>query len=370
MRRRDLLATVATAGVVGTAGCGYAHGGGDVRDDAHVGGITAGLDAESFHALDGDRLVLATSGRQMEVVDGETSFVDVTEVTVRTLGGDWWWSYTHRERARGLTVGADAYLLDGNGDLVAVAATEVDGRTSSGDGYETGVRWRAGLEDPRPPLSADGRGVYVARKGGLLAVREGTVEWSVDLPGTPGSLLAVDGGVVASTPDAVVGLPADGRDRWRVDAEGTASLAAAGERVVLRYADRLRAVRATDGGDPWTVDFPGSGPLATTEDVVYAASYGRVHAFEAGTGNERWATDSSHVRSSPLVAAPEGVYVVEDCEAVAVDGDGERWSRELDVQRDCSPVAGWLHGETVAFLLESGAGQWLQRTDQPAPGSV
>lgn len=368
MRRRDLLAAVATAGVTGTAGCGYAHGSGDVRDGARLG--TAGFDAESFHAVDGDGLVYATSGRQVVWEDGESTFTDATEVTVWTLGGNRRWSHTHGEPAQGVAAAEDVYLLDVNDDLLAMRVTESESRTASGGEYETGVRWRADLDDPRPPLAADGRGAYVAREDGLLAVREGAVEWSVDLPGTPEALVAVEGVVVASTPGTVVGVSADGRGRWRVDVAGTASMAAAGGRVAVRDSNELRVVRSTDGGDPWVVDLGGGTP-ATTDEVVYATEYGRVHAFDAETGEELWASGANRAVSSLLVAAPEGVYAVDDhCEAVAVDGDGERWSRELDVEPGCSAVAGWLHGETVAFLFGSGAVRWLQRTDQPAARSV
>lgn len=369
MRRRVLLAAVATAGVSWTAGCGYAYGGGDVRDSTRLG--SGGFGGESFHAVDGDQLVYATTGRQLVWEDGESTFTDGTEVSVWTRGGNRQWSYTHDEPAQGVAAAEDVYLLGGNGDLVAVAATEAESRTATDDENETEERWRAEMDAPRPPLAADERGAYVAQEGGLLAVREGSAEWTVDLPGTPEALEAVEGGVVALTPDAVVGVAGDGRDSWRIDVADTATIVPAGGRVAVREPAELRVVRSSDGSDRWSVDLDGNGPPAMTDGVVYATEYGRVHAYDVETGTERWTSEANYAVSSPLVAAPEGVYAVGDyCEAVAVDGSGERWTRELDVERGCAPVAGWLHGETVAFLFDSGAVRWLQRTDQPNAGSV
>lgn len=218
----------------------------------------------------------------------------------------------------------DVYLLEENGDLVAVAASEAETRTATDDEYETEERWRADIDAPRPPLAADESGAYVVKEGGLLAVREGSAEWAVDLPGTPEALAAVEGGVVALTPDVVVGVTTDGRDSWRVDVADTASITSADGRVAVRKPDELQVVRSSDGGQSWSVDLDGGGLPAMTDEVVYATAYGRVHAFDAETGTERWGSGTSYAVSSPLVATPESVYAVGDrCEAIAVDGSGK-----------------------------------------------
>lgn len=48
----------------------------------------SGFGAESFHAVGGDRLVYAASGRQLVRTNDESTFADATEVTVWTRGGD------------------------------------------------------------------------------------------------------------------------------------------------------------------------------------------------------------------------------------------------------------------------------------------
>ena len=82
------------------------------------------------------------------------------------------------------------------------------------------------------------------------------------------------------------------------------------------------------------------------------------------TGDRAWETDVPLDLEPRLVAAPEGAYGIGGrCRVYALDDDGTRWTRQLSV-RSCDLVGGWLDGERVAFLFESGAIRWLQRTDQ------
>lgn len=364
---------MATASVTGTAGCGYAYGGGDVREVASF--PTLEFANQALVALDSDRVVYGTSGRQIVWGSDETGFADVTELSCWSRDGELRWSHTHDVPSRSIAAaGETVYVLDLNDSVVAIEATEVESRTETDDEYETETRWSVAVTGARPSLAADEMGAYLARGGGLLAVREGSVAWNLDLPETPETLVAVEGGVVASLPGAAVAVAADGSDRWRIDTNGVSTVAAASGRTAVHDGDRLRVRRSLDGAESWSVDIGGPGRPAVTAETVYVTEYGRVRAFDAASGAERWASEPTAGISPPLIPAPkgEGVYTASaaDCMAVAVDADGERWRRRLDIEGGCRATAGWLDGETVAFLFESGAVRWLQRTDQPAPGSV
>lgn len=425
LRRRELLAAV-TGAVAVAAGCGYAYGGGDVRRESTVAasGDDPFSDfgrTNRYSDANDDRLVTALSGRQWVRVDGDLTMGDATEVTVSNRSGEALWDHTHLQTSAAVAHGGGrrVHLLDDDGRVVAIEAVEKedDGRGS----VETDVVWvvelgdagadqgdteadqvdaevdqgeegegegdgteRNGADDqeggdevvgPSPPIAAGERGVYVPVGDTLTAVRDGAVAWERALPDPPESVHVAGRRVVVATEAATIALDPDGEERWRVQTDGAVATASAGGRTVLQgtYSGTLSGVdgdaavvRTDDGELLWSASIgEGRGRPAVTEGVVAFLLEQEVAVYDVETGDLRLTAEIPRDVVPPVVAAPDGVYSVgeRNCEAVALDADGIRWTRELDVG-DCSVVDGWLDGETVALCFESGEIVWLQRTDQ------
>lgn len=358
MRRRRLLAAVGTAALVPVAGCGYAHGGGDVRRRERVD-VGLGPRGPTFR-LAGDRIVVVDSGRHYVLRDGDPEWVDGARVAVADREGSSRWSYLHRSPARSVAVGGSVYLLDEASRVVAVGPTDVE-RTGSTevDGEE---RWRASVDDAEPSLSADDRGAYVALAGGVAAVRDGTVAWRRELPAPVEELWSLGGGVLARTEGPLLALDADGAERWRRTVESRARVTVAADRAVV-VGDDLLGV-APDGTVEWRYDWDrGTRGLTVTDGRVGVADSAGIRALDAADGTRLWRLSPSMGLTTPVVG-PGTLYDVVDCRAVALDDSGRRWTRDLDDGGRCRAVTGWLEDEAVAFLLESGDVVWLQRTDQ------
>lgn len=358
MKRRQLLAALSAGASGAIAGCGYAYGGGDVRDETMV--MTGGFGSRRF-AIDSDRIVAARSGRMFH----DDGFGEGTEVSVANRSGDTRWSYTHRSRSEAVAVGELVYLLDKRGYVVAIDRgpdeTSGDIEERSADGTE---KWRVMVENASPPLVADERGAYVGSGNGVAAVRDGNVVWQHDLPGEVESLHVAGDTILAATRATVVALDRSGSERWRIETDGNPDLAAGGRLVAIRGDGQVHVYEVKSGEERWSADVDGSrGRLAMTPERVYTTDHAGSRAYDASTGNLEW-EHASAVPDSPLFATPESVYGIRtNCQVVAVGASGTRWTREVDDDA-CSLVGGWLDGETVALLFESGYIRWFQRTDQ------
>lgn len=364
MRRRRLLAAIA-AGTLGAAsGCGYAYGGGDVRDAGSVG--TSGF-GETRYVLADERIVAAKSGRHFWHGEEEPAFDDGTSVTVVDRSGERRWRYKHRSRSEAVAGWDPVYLLDEQNRVVALAEAPPDD-DSSGQRrrpYDGEERWRTTVDDARTPFAADSRGAYVAVDGGVAAVRNGEEVWRIGVREAVESLHASDGTLLVGTPDAVVAVDPAGSERWRQATDDVSRFATAAGRVVIYDGSRLTVRRLPGGDRRWTTrtGHPGGRP-ALTADRVYVVASGGVSSYDAETGNAGWHSVGVSGLEPSMVPAPEGVYAARrGCEALALGRNGVRWARELSV-RSCGLVGGWLDGESVAFLFDSGELRWLQRTDQ------
>lgn len=364
MRRRRLLATLTTGALATAAGCGYAYGGGDVRDAGSVG--TPGF-GETRYALDDQRITVARSGQLFWHGDGGSTFDEGTSVTVADRVGERLWTYEHRARSVAVAGTEPVYLLDDQRRLVSIDVAPTDDGSSGQRGrpFDGEERWRVGIEGARAPLAAGRRGAYVAVDGGVAAVRNGGEAWRVELPDVVESLVVADGTLVAGTADAVVGIAPSGTERWRQSTDGVARFATAAGCVVVYDGSRLTARRLATGERLWSIpaELPGGLPTMTA-DRVYVVAPSAVRTVDADTGDTVWRGGGASRLRPPVVPAPEGVYAARGrCEALALGRNGVRWTRELSV-RSCELVGGWLDGEAVAFLFESGDLRWLQRTDQ------
>lgn len=357
MRRRVFLAALGTAVSAGLAGCGYAPGGGDSRGSASV--HPGGFGNDPMYAVDPSGIAAARSGR-ITVFEGEgVEFTDGTELQLASRAGTSRWDHVYRTESTAVALGDAVYLLDAERRVAAFAGREredEEGRTTV-----DGVRlWRTGVGGARAPLVASGAQAYAATGAGVAAIRDGTVRWRASLPAATERLRATDDGVVAAAGETVVALTADGTERWRAD--GTGPLAVTGERCYFETTDGALAAHDRAGRRLWTAEAPfGLRDVATTAATVYAVGGAGLTTFSAD-GTEQWRVGG--LQGHRVVApAPEGAYVAARGTVEAVGPDGRRWRRDLDANPG-RPVAGWLDGQRVATLFDSGTVQWFQRTDQ------
>ncbi len=404
MNRRRFLAALATGGTAAIAGCGYAHGGGDVRETRSFGGrsTTGGFARAVEHAVGDDRIVRA--------VTGETpfSFGEPTEIGVFDRAGDPVWEVAHDAVTAALATDRAAETvflvedLEEGADLLAFDGPETLGETDRGDDEGTGslpegsLAWRTSVdglverveEDGRtPPMAGDGRETYLALSDEVIAVRDGTVAWrrSFDVDDR---IYAIHAGFDAETAGpaavvvadhAVVALAADGDVRWRhaaVPSEGESSSSDDGPpavevppidavpapRVHVRDGDRVLALDPADGTRQWEVTVvDGEDPTHAVEGIVAVAGRDAGGAVDAANGEVLWTTDRR--TASPLVADAERGYSVTGDAVRAVDADGIAWRRELD---DAGGVVidGWVEPGRVAFAFDDGRIVTLQRYDE------
>lgn len=210
---------------------------------------------------------------------------------------------------------------------------------------------------------ADGRGVYVDA-GGIAAVRDGAVAWRRSSPTPAEGLWTFDGGLLVRTDEALVALDGDGERRWRRSLDSGAPMAVAADHAVVP-GDGVLGI-APDGTVDWRLDGGASvRSMVGTDGRVAVVEEGRTRAVDAADGTRLWSAAVAEQPPTTVVGTGALYGIYGRCFAVAVDGTGRRWSRRLESDRaGCGAVAGWLDGETVAFLLESGELVWLQRAEQ------
>ncbi|SMO33382.1 PQQ-binding-like beta-propeller repeat protein [Halorubrum cibi] len=424
MKRRRLLAAVATGAAASLAGCGYAYGGGDVRDVESAGGSSVFASNWSAHAIAGDRIAFAESGDSP--FEGERTAVEVIDRGAEEIG-----TFRHDGLSVGMAAGPDAervYLRESTGDIVAVtpaaddeagepsgAGDDTDGNASSDDDTATdrvddpddwnggdpefsrvdAPDWQASIADvlgepakgtdpverrESEPIAADGLGAYVASGPLVIAAREGEVDWTVEVGGDVRGLWCADDegpdGVVVAAGDALVALAPDGSRRWRRESGAGSTLVVDGDQVLLREGDDLLALDLADGEEAWRTGVGGDGPPPTvTGDRVAAVNRGAVRVLDREAGDPLWRAGLAPGRDrhrSLVVDAARAYFVDRDGEAVAVDatgdaaddsGGGRAWTRDLEV-RSSTVVDGWIDGGAVAFAFDTGEFVWLQRYDE------
>ncbi|GAA0518589.1 hypothetical protein GCM10008992_18200 [Halorubrum aquaticum] len=346
-----MLAALATGSAASLAGCGYAYGGGDVRDVESAGGSSVFAFDWSAHAVAGDRIALAESGNSP--FEGDRTAVDVVDRNAEEIG-----TFRHDGLSVGLAAGPDAervYLRESAGDVVAVtpAADDdvvgtggVDDEDAEDDGNGEGAGngssdgsdadrvddpddwdggepsfsrvdapdWRASLADvigepakgsdpverrEAEPIAADARGAYVGSGAVVIAVRGGRADWTVEVDGPVRGLWCGGSGdsggsggpdgVVVATADAVVELGPDGSRRWSYESGSGPSPTVDGDLVLLREGDDLLALDRPGGTVAWRTGVGGDGPPPmATDDRVAAVSRGELRVLDRGSGDPLW----------------------------------------------------------------------------------
>jgi hypothetical protein len=404
------LAALGTGGLASLAGCGYLHGGGDVRRDARVSGDRppGPGNGDAFEVVDG-RIAHVRNGRQVRWSDDGAQFVDGATVSVTDGYGLTEWDAFHPTDAVAVALDDVAYLLDESGTVLAFgpggaesgAGTggsdggagqddhATDGnRDSADDETDAGELWRTDVEDEpfspagtedgtededaeRPelgslPMAAGSGGVYVPTARGATRVADGRRQWTFGLRGTVETVVATESAVAAASGFSAAVLAPDGAARFRETNPALSDLALAGDRGYLLAEDELVAVDAAEGRAAWRVGLESGHAVATaTADVVAVFDDGALSVRAATDGSERW-RGPRYGASTPVVLAPEGAYAVSrSCQALAFEPGGTvRWRVPVPEADDCNAVAGWLDGPEVVFLLDSGRVVGFQRVDE------
>lgn len=364
-----MLATAGAALTSALAGCGYAHGGGDVVDDAQVGpagGFPWGTTS------------IATAANRIAYADSSTTTFDgdvETTLYVADREGSPRRKYTYGAASEAVVLDPSArtaYLLaasTGRPDeeeatgvaTVDLTVDDPDNPYVRIDGLVSGedVPDRSPRNDGYGVLAATDSGAYCLVEDGVAAVGDGDERWRRTVDG-PKRVTAGER-IVVTTDSGVHTFDDDGSERWHVGTADRPAVATAGEWTAIHADGELRVLDA-DGTVEWTTGLTPDGPaLRFADDRLLAEWESRLVVVDIADGGVHW--DRSRGVSTPAVWDGDRAYSVRDCEVVATDADGERWRRELELE-ECAVVDGWIDDEHVAFLFTSGEIRWLRRTDE------
>ena len=203
--------------------------------------------------------------------------------------------------------------------------------------------WRVPLQAiTRSGVTVDDATAYVGDQAGhvvAVALEDGSVTWTAQVPGRVDAPVAVsDGRVYAVARDraagqaTVVALDATTGERaWAVVPQATSTAASAPSAgdgsVLVGAADRLmHSLAAQDGAERWgalVLSFfsPATAP-ALADGAVYAADLsGGLYRFDAADGDRDWSFQLNEVvvRSAPVASGPTILLGLNDGRLVAID---------------------------------------------------
>lgn len=364
MNRRGLLAAVGTGLASGLAGCGYAHGAGEVVDEKRIRSVSrrtkayVTTDERILHVNspsvfdDGDRSLYLVDRqgiqRQQDTYGAPTEAValDPSATTAYLLAAST--GRPDEEEATGVAT------VDLTADEANHPYTRIDGIISGEDVPDRSPRFGGG-----GALAATDAGAYCLLEDGVAAVREEGERWRRDLDAP--ATVAADEHVVVATEGGVRAFDEDGAERWHVGTTEPPAVAIAGDRTAVHADDELRLVD-TDGETEWTTELPsGSTQLRFDDDWLLVEWRNSVAVVDTDDGTLR--LDRSRRISTPAVWDGDRAYSVRDCGLVAVDADGELWQRPFDLD-GCRAIDGWIDGDHVVILFTSGDLLWFSRTEE------
>ncbi|WP_336327525.1 outer membrane protein assembly factor BamB family protein [Halovenus sp. HT40] len=361
MNRREVLGGIAAGLTAGLAGCGYAYGTGDIRERQSLTGRSLfGIETQDV-LRDGDRILVAkqrdnTIRPSLPDEDPPDSEIDLSAFD---LNGESQWEYSRAGTYTAATLaGAGAYLVDDGSRVEAVAP--------SGDDTEGEREWSAELPDAGPPIAGSPELVAVTTSGGVAAVSERLLWERVvdDLQ----DLFVVGRATVIHTANRLRVIDESGTETYHRTGDDLLVTTDA-ERLYLTDETEVWAVNPATGERLWEQPAEGLWTTLTVEgEVLGLRSTSEVRTFET-TGAPLWNADISTSSGSFLPAAEWGYYVP-GCELHGFSPNGQRWNRDLTLCSsggfcgDCQQVDGWIDGELVWYLFESGDLICVQRTDQ------
>ncbi len=384
MRRRQLLAALGGGAMTTIAGCGYAYGGGDLREEIRVPGAGTAEDGHLFVRM-GEHVVTARSGlRWIRDGDGEMQFTVGTTVRRFDRHGVVDWQFNHFEGTRALAIGDRAFLLEEK-HLVASAPIDApidyDGR---GRPIQTERAWRMHMDDALGQLAAVEDLVVAATHNTVVGMRDGEERWSLDTPDPVAGVEESDGCIYIRTTAGLICANTTGTTVWERDVTPEAAVGLGPRRVIVHDSDELRCLSTNDGAEEWTLPLDGPATdvvIGPTAAFVRAAS--TVHAIDFSAGSHRWSVETGIREPAGAVPAEDAVYLGSDRAVYAIDGDGRRWHHPLEDVEDDPAIDGWIANDRVALLYPSGrlltctvamrgvpcsGGQCETEAFRPAPG--
>lgn len=341
-RRRVLAALAGAASAL--AGCGYRHGGGDLRRSTNA---PTGLFSVDEYLWTASHLVArSVSGRRYDFerevwTDGGS--LDAVGLDGDGTGG---WSYS----------GDSDFLLARAGADVVHVGTDIPAVVAVRDGEE---RWRSSLDAPPVALAAGGEAMYAASREGTLhalTAEAGARRWRMGTGGTFDGTLAAgaDGVYVARSAGEWSGVRAYGADgsvRWtNADLEprsGEVPPTVRDGTLYVPTASGLAALDRSGGAERWRAELYGT-PRASprvVDGTLYYTVGTRLVTREAATGERGWSA------SGPVTApAVVGGRVVAGTRDGAVGYDAAAGRRRWRV-----PVEGGVRtaaaGDGVALVV-------------------
>ena len=359
MNRREVLGGMAAGLTAGLAGCGYAYGTGDIRERQSLTG-TSVFGPENQDVLrDGDRILVAsqrdnTLRPSLPDEDPPDSEIDLSAFD---LDGDSQWEYSRAGTYTAVTLGGEgAYLVDDESRVEAVVPAGDEGERE----------WSVELTNAGPPIAGSPELVAVTTSGSVAAVSEELL-WERAVTDVQ-DLFVVGRATVILGEEKLRVIDETGTETYR-QAGDDLLVTTDAERLYLTDETELWAVDPATGERLWEQPAEGLWTALTVEgDILGLRSTSEVRVFET-SGTSLWNADVS-TSSDSLLPTSEWGYTVLGCELHGFASDGQQWSRDLDLCSsggfcgDCQQVDGWIDGELVCYLFESGELIRVQRTDQ------
>jgi outer membrane protein assembly factor BamB len=243
----------------------------------------------------------------------------------------------------------------------------------------------------RSGVTVDGATAYVGdqqRHVVAVALEDGSVVWTADVPGRVDAPVAVaDGRVYVVARDGTAGQAtvvaldaATGERAWAVVPQATSTLASApsagGGSVFVGAADRLvRSLAPEDGAERWTSlvlsFFTPFTALAVAEGAVYAADVtAGLYRLDAADGRRRWSFQLNDrvIRSAPVVSGSTVLLGLSDGRLVAIDTD----SGHLVWESEASPglVGTIALGTDVVVAVKGGRDAGLIAFEHDPDGAL
>ncbi|WP_435359647.1 PQQ-binding-like beta-propeller repeat protein [Haloarchaeobius sp. DFWS5] len=362
MRRRDVLAGVATAALTGCLGQQSGAGG-----DGRIRGSwpQRGVDARNSGYLDsahGPRQKpsvwwstdLDGAARAGPVVTHGRAFVPTAQSTVAvdTAGGDITWSKPAKSvpgatlaaasqrvlipgadgslRSRSPTDGAEQWTFDAGSPLVTavkttgpVAYVGTESGTLRAVDASGNERWRSSLGgEPVTAPAALGGVVYTGTAAGdLLGLEAGSgeVSWRASVGGRPGDPVVAGDLVLTTVGSTLLALDAETGQQIRNIETGTSILGSPaitdGARLLTGEDGVLRSL-APGGERNWTADVGAASVPVVAGDAVYVGTESGVAAVALTGGAVRWSVDLDAVVEYPVVTLDGAVVAVTGADSV------------------------------------------------------
>lgn len=366
MNRRKMLAGVVTGGASFLTGCGFAHYAGAVREETSVPAPDQTNGRRFFDEVDGGFVVGQTGMQWVRDYDGDMTFTTATRTIAFDRMGHRKWEAAIEYPAAAIAADRNVYVL-AEDQVIALNPEGESTQHESGQLSEATIDWTADRSEIEWPIGAAEGYVYGRAGTGVAALSRGEIQWNVELSEPPLDLVPHEAGVIVVESDRVIALNTEGITVWSKRTEREASVVVKGGLVAGRGDDNLWIVDRHTGEIRWSQDISsGGGPPTVGSDTVDVATGNGIKRYDLESGAHQWDIATGHRPRSFIVPTADELYAATAGGQVLCAVDGEvRWVRTFDQTDD--PIDGWVVGDRVAFLYETGDIRWFQRRAEDIP---